>query len=147
MFENIINLVKDHTKDFVGGNNEIPEDKKESVIDVITSSFGSSIKNQLTPSNIPGLMQMLSGSSSSQNQMISNIQGTISNALVQRVGLNSTLAATIASTIVPMVISTLTKRVKDPNDKEFDLGNIIDSVTGGEKSKGLLDTIEGFFKK
>jgi hypothetical protein len=80
--------------------------------------------------------------------------------LVQKFGLDQGKASQIASSLIPIVLQKLVHKTNDPNDKSFDLQDIIGNLTGGagvgdllknfgggnEKGgSGMMDKIKGMF--
>lgn len=116
MLENIMDLVKGYAKDAVNGNADIPEDKKDLTVETAISALGGGIKD-----NLSGLFNTESG----DNTTLTNLQNTISSALVSKVGLNSNVSNLIASKLVPMVINTISGKVDDSNGSGFNLDSVI----------------------
>lgn len=159
MLDNILNLVKDQVLPVVQNNNEIPEDKKNDVIETTASSFMDGLKDQLIPSG--GITDMIGGllgggksndsnplSNFGNSVMVSGIQSTVASALSSKVGLNSSLSKTIASAVVPMVFNMMKSKSNDSNSG-FDLTSLIGMLAGGSNDKkgdsGLLGKLGGLF--
>ena len=58
---------------------------------------------------------------------------------MSKLGLNSTMAKTIAASIIPMIIGKLISKTKDANDNSFDINNIIGALTGAKASNGGVE--------
>ncbi len=154
MLDNILELVKDQVLPAIAGNNEIPAEKKDAAVETTTSSILEGLKDQLIPDNLTEVMNMFGGNSPVSNfgnsAMIQGVQSTVSSALTNKVGLNSTLATTIAATVVPAVISLFTKKVGDDNEPGFNIESLIAAITGGkggnsQSGGGILDMLGGLF--
>ncbi|MDL2215356.1 hypothetical protein LJC00_04125 [Dysgonomonas sp. OttesenSCG-928-M03] len=154
MLDNILELVKDQVLPAITGNNEIPADKKDAAVETTTSSILEGLKDQLIPDNLTEVMNMFSGNSPVSNfgnsVMVQGVQSTVSSALTNKVGLNSALATTIASTVVPAVISLFTKKVGDKDEPGFNVESLIAAITGNkgggsQSGGGILDMLGGLF--
>lgn len=161
MLDNILNLVKDQVLPVVQNNNEIPEDKKNDVIETTASSFMDGLKDQLISSGgISDMIGGLLGGSGSKGKssnpldnfgnsvMVSGIQSTVASALSSKVGLNSSLSKTIASAVVPLVFNMMKSKSNDSNSG-FDLTSLLGMLAGGSNDKkddsGLLGKLGGLF--
>lgn len=139
MLDSILNMVKNEAMQVITNNSAIPEGKKAETVETTTHAIASGLQQNLNLSNLSGLSGLLGGGGSSSlanNPMVSSIQNTVVNALVQKVGLSQGIASTIASTVMSSVVNALSKRVNDPNDKGFNLESIVGAFTGGNKSVG-----------
>lgn len=151
MVEGIISLIKDQVLPVITGNADIPDDKKDAVVETTTSSIFDSLKDQLIPDNLTEVMNLFGGGSSSGTSgLVGGIQSTVVSALVQKVGLSSGIANTIASAVVPTVINLFSNKVNDDNEPGFNVESLIGMFTGGssnKKSGGLLGMLGGLFGK
>ena len=148
MLDQILNLVKDQAVSAITNNSQVPEEKKDAAVETTTYAIADGLKSQLTSGNLSNILSMFgSGAGSSNNALSASLQNSVVSALAEKVGLNKTVATTIAATVVPALISLVSKKHNDPGDS-FDLGSILSSFTGGgdgKKSGGLMDMIGGLF--
>jgi len=150
MLDEILNLVKNQASNVITNNSQVPEEKKDAAVETTTHAIADGLKSQLTAGNISNIMSLFGGGSGSTNALSSSLQNSVVSSLAQKVGLSPAVATTIASTVVPALISLISKKHNDPNDS-FDLGSIIGSLTGGGNNTksnsggGLLDTLGGLF--
>lgn len=140
MLDNILDLVKNVAGETIANNAEVPADKKDITIQTTTSAVTDGLKNNI--GNIAGLFG--SGDSSA---LINNIEDTVVSTLVEKVGLNSNTANSIASAVIPAVVKALSGKVNDPNDKGFSLESVVEAFGGGSGIGGLLGKIGGLFGK
>lgn len=142
MLESITDLVKEHAGDLLG-NSGIPADKKTEVAEDASSSIVSGLKSAVAGGNFDGLMGLFNGgaNAASANPVTHNIQAGFIQNLTQKYGLDQGKASGIASAIIPLVIQKLVHRTNDPNDKKFDLQDIIGNLTGGA---GIGDIVKNF---
>jgi len=144
MLENILSLIKGPVMEAITSNQAVPENKKPQAIEATTSAFAEGLKQNATPDNLAKLAGLLNGGSlSSSSSLVQNMEGVISGALTQKVGLSQGIAATIATAVVPMVMSALSGKIKDPNEKGFNLESVLGSLTGGKTGEGGIGGVLG----
>jgi hypothetical protein len=71
--------------------------------------------------------------------MANNFAGNI----MEKFGINGNAAKAIAVSLIPMVLSKVMSRAKDPNDSGFDIGGILGSLMGGGGAGGALGGMLG----
>lgn len=152
MFEQIMSLVKGQVMDKVDGISGIPEDKKDATVETTTHSLLDGLKKYATAGNISQLVSMFGGGSSSAetNSLTSSLESNVVTALAQKVGLSPVVAQTIASKVIPAVMSLLKKKVGDDNEPGFNLETLVGSLAGKDKGSsggGVMDMLGGFLGK
>lgn len=88
MLDTILELIKNTVSGEINQNNMIPDDKKEETIKTTAKSLGEGLQQNFNLSNMGNLMGMFNSGTTNNNPIINNISNTVSNALVQKVGLN-----------------------------------------------------------
>ncbi len=151
MLNSIINLVKDEASKAVS-NAGVPAEKQEETVQTATSTIVKEMAGHFIPDNLSALSGLFGGSGGATSSGIgsnltSGIESSVVSALVQKVGLNSTIANGVASLLVPAVMGMISKNVKDPNKPGFNVESIIESVTGKGTGGGLLGALGGLFGK
>lgn len=148
MLDNIVNLVKDQVlSSITGGNVEIPADKKDAIVDTTTESLMDGLKSNFTLDNLSSLTSMFSGdNSATSNNITSGLQSNVVSALSEKVGLGKDLSSTIASTVIPAVISMFQQKTNDPNDSTFSIESLM-KMFGGNNSSGILGALGSLFGK
>ncbi|NDV57899.1 hypothetical protein [Bacteroides sp. 519] len=149
MLDNILELVKGTVSGAITGNSQVPEAKRTQAIETTADAVTDGLKQNFSLSNIGDLMSLFGGSSSTQkNPITSSIENTVTNALVQKVGLSKAIAAGISSAVVPLVMNAISGKVNDPKEKGFSLEGLIESFSGkgDNDGGGLLGKLGGLFK-
>lgn len=147
MLEGIIDLVKDQVLPAITNNSAIPTDKKEAAVETTTSTIVDGLKEHFTPDNLASITSLFSGSGSAGGgDIVSGLQSSVVNALSEKVGLNKDIANSIASAVVPAIMSLFSQKVNDPNDKGFSIESIVGAF-GGKGSGGILGALGGLFGK
>lgn len=149
MLDKILSLVRENAQDVVMNNPNIPEDKKEGVIQEAASSIMDGIKNETTGGGLQNILSSFTGGggSGALNGIIDNIKGSFLQKLMGKLGLDSGLASTIASSLIPMVINKFFHKTADPDDNSFDIGSLLSSFTGGGAGDegGIMGAVKGLF--
>jgi len=149
MLDNILNLVKDTVAHSISGNNNIPEEKKYQAVETTTHAVTDGLKNNLNLGNMSNLMNLFNGgSSATSNPITNNIIGTVTSELVQKVGLSQSVANIISTSVVPLVMSVISGKVNDPNEKGFNIESLIHTFSGSENNgNSILGSLGKLFGK
>lgn len=145
MLDNLLNLIKETVTHSIGNNKEIPEDKKAETVDVTTQALASGLKENLHAGNLSHLTSLFKkGSSVEKNPVTTNIIGTVSSSLIQKIGLSSPIAALIANSVVPAVMKVISGKVNDPKEKGINVESLIQGFAGKAEG-GILGKIGKLF--
>lgn len=142
MLEQLFNLVKEHAQDPVVNNPEVPNEHNEAVMATATHSIASVMQNTLAGGGLESVMNIFKGGAGGSggglmsNPIVQMMAGTLVKKLIGNFGMNSSSASSVASSLIPNVLSSLVNKTNDPNNSSFDLGGIISSLTGGGQSGG-----------
>lgn len=151
MLDNILNLVKGPVMEAISNTQGIPENKKTLAMETTTQAFAEGLKQSATSENLAGLASLLNGGSfAGNNSLVQNIEGVISSALTQKVGLSQAVASTIATTVVPLAMKAISGKLSDPGEKGFNLESVLGALAatkGGDEGsqKGGLFSVLGHF--
>lgn len=143
MIENILKLVKSTVASSMADNANIPQAQQQKAVETTTTALTDGLKQNFTLDNMGNLMSLFGNKSASQsNPIVKSLQSTVSGALVSKVGLSKSIANTISTTVVPMVVNAISSKVNDPNDKSFDIESLVGafakSGSGGSTAGSLL---------
>ena len=144
MFDNLLKLVKENAGDAIIKNPVIPNEKNDEAIHATTTSIFDTLKNLLASGNTDSLTNLFKGQNNSST-VNNSIQNNVVETLMKKFGIDNSQANNITSTLIPKVMDSFVKRTNDPNDKSFDLSDIMRSLTNGNTS-GILNKISSFFK-
>ena len=136
MFDQLINLVKEHAGEAIIKNPAIPNEQNDAAIKTAASGIMDQFKN-LSPDKITDIFKNSNVGSSPE---VGNISSNVAGELMKKFGINKDQAGGIVKMLIPVVISSLIKKTNDPNDKSFDLKGIIGSITSG-KAGGISDIL------
>ncbi len=112
--------------------------------EVITQEASSSLfsgMQDLLQQKGPGALKSLFQGAAAQdtsNPEVQQVSNHFAQNLSLKTGMGSSIAKTIAMAVIPMLLSKLFQRTKDPNDSSFNITSILGSLLGGGALGGLL---------
>jgi hypothetical protein len=124
MLDSILNAAKGYVEDAVTNHPSVPSHQNASVSDAIVGALKNHLGGQTSGSgfDISQLGNLLSGSGGgsllnaagnllgSGNSNTSSLQNSVVDAVVKKTGLNPQIAQSVASAVLPGVVSALTKK-------------------------------------
>ncbi len=146
MFDNLLNLVKEHAGEAIVKNPAIPNEHNDAAISETTNSIMNSLKGQASGGNTDNLMSMFSGGSvDEENPVVKQVSGNAITDLMKKFGIDNAQASSIVSSIIPTVMGKLVSKTNDKNDSSFSLDGIMSSLGGsglGSMLGGLTDKLK-----
>ncbi|GAB3511803.1 hypothetical protein GCM10027341_51730 [Spirosoma knui] len=132
MFETLMNLVKQNAGQAVVNNPAIPNEQNDNVMQTVTSSILSGLGQQAQGGGLGNLLGMVvnGGSNVHESPVTSGVQQHVEQNLMQKLGISPQVAMSIASAVVPIVLSKLMHKASDPNDNSVDGNSIMSAATG-----------------
>ena len=144
MFDNLLNLVKEHAGEAIINNPAIPNEKNNEAIGVTTESIVDTLKAQISGGNLNSVLDMFKGGDPNTSSVGNAIQSNAATELMKKFGIDSAQASNLVSTLIPKVMSQFVNKTNDPGDNSFDLKSVMNSL-GGDNAKGLLGNITNLF--
>jgi len=131
MFDQILNLVKEH----FGANpelaNGIPADQADAVHQEVATHINNGLQNQAAQEGgIGGLMWKLGGSLESGNPVSSAIEGGLVGGLGSKFGLSPAITGAIGAAL-PGLLRKFANKANDPNDQSITSDSISQSLPSG----------------
>ena len=145
MLDQLIKLVQQNAGETIVKNQDIPNERNNEAIQEVASQIFNGIKGQASQGNTQDLLGMFqsSGSSVSNNPMVSQIISNITGNLASKFGISPQAAAGIANSLIPMVMNQFVNKTNDPDDKDLDLQDILKNVTGKSNVGDMLSQFAG----
>lgn len=137
-------LVRDNVQEAVVNNSDIPNEQNEAVIQAASGSIFDTLKDQLSSGNVGGLVDLFKGGSAEGSAVTQQAAGSFQDKLAG-LGINSTIAKSIAAAVIPMIISKFTQKTNDPNDSSFNIQDVLGKLAGGADGKFDLTDVMGMF--
>jgi hypothetical protein len=149
MLDNLVNLVQQVAGSSITNNPAIPNENHNAVIKSAAEGIFKGLQSQATGGGLNQILGMLTsaGGSGISSSLSQSVQSSVVSSLTGQSGIKSELAKTIAAQLVPTVLGALSKHTADPNNSTFNVGGILNSLTGGKTNgvdvQGLLDKFAG----
>ena len=161
MFEQLMNLVKEHSGEQIVNNAAVPNEHNEAAVSSVASSIFSVLQAQVANGNVNNLLQMFQGNNQQNadngvmnSQNVQNNQGNpIMNSMISSVvgnfatkfGMNEQTATGIANSLLPTIMASFVNKTNDEKDSSFSLQGILSAVGGDSKLDigGILSNLFG----
>jgi len=146
MLDQLVNLVRQNAQETIVKNPAVPNEANDDAIKDVASQILDGLKGQARQGNVQDLMGMLQGGGQSSvqgNPLTSSLISNITSNLASKFGISPQVASGIASTLIPMVMKQFVDKTNDPDDKDFDLQDVVKSVTGNSNVGDILSQFTG----
>ncbi|HEY5919920.1 MAG TPA: DUF937 domain-containing protein [Chryseolinea sp.] len=133
MIDQLIKLVKQNADEAIVKNNALPNQFNNAAIEEVASQIFSGMQTQVKSGNMQQVTSMFKGgdmSALANHPMVAQIISNIAGNFASKFGVSQQTARTIAMGLIPQVISQFVNKTNDPNDKDFDLQDMLQSFTG-----------------
>lgn len=146
MLDQLLEIVQQQAQGNVVDNNDVPNEHNEAVMQEASHSIFNGLQNMLNSGQTTELTAMLQGNKNpaDDEQTMNMLSGDFINNITEKFGISGDSAKSIAMSLIPMVLSQLSNKAKDPNDSGIDFANILSSLRGGSANSGsAIDNIGG----
>jgi hypothetical protein len=145
MLEELQNLIRQHAGDAIINNPAIPNEKNDEAVSDASNAIVAGLKGAVANGNVDGVVDLFKNGANSagSSPVTHNITAGYAQDLIHKFGLNQGQASSIAGSLIPMVLSKFVHKTNDPNDKSFDLSNIVTQLTGGAGLGDILGKFTG----
>ena len=136
MLEQLMEMVREAGQKTVVQNPEVPNEQNEAALHQAQQGIMGGLQNILQTDGISGLTHLFQGvqQGDDSNPRVQQLSNNVAGGLMEKLGLNSSTAKSIAISLIPVVLGKMMNRSKDPNHAGFDLGSILGSLMGGGSS-------------
>lgn len=149
MLEQLLDVIKQNAGEAIINNSAIPNDKNNAVIHEIGSSLAKGLSQAVASGNLQDIAGLLKNGSNvsalASNPLVNNIISGVVKQVSEKFNLPASTVQSIATSLIPTVLSQFSKKVNDPNDKSIDLNSVITALggKGGFDIAGLAGQILG----
>lgn len=142
MLEELFSLVKSVAANSVVNNPEVPNEQNDEVVAEATNTVASGLRNIVAGGGVQNLLQMFGSGNSGKaglmnNPLVSMMIGHFANKLMSKFRMGSGQANNVATGLIPSVVEGLINKTNDPNNNQFSLEGLLNSITGGQSSEVL----------
>ena len=137
MLETLMNLVRQHADQAVVSNPAIPNNQNEDAIQAISSGILGGLQKQAQGGGLENLLGMVMGHGSAgspgaiqHSPVTQGVQQNVQQSLIERLGISPQVAMSVAAAVVPMILSKLFNKAKDPADNSINQNEILTQATG-----------------
>lgn len=145
MNNSILNLVRQYAQGAIVNNPEIPEEKNNSAIESVSEGIFNGLKNEAAGGGLGQILNMFKPSGNVSNSLSANVENSVVDSLMDKVGIKNETARKVADSIVPMVLKSLSNLGRNPSGSAGGLNvqSILNSLTDGKTNdidiQGLLN--------
>ena len=118
----------------------LPSDKHKGALDLANKSVIGGLTESLSSGNIGDITSAFSGGSSSS--LVQSIVSNYGSSLISKLGINSTMASTISSAIIPMVFKFINNKDDAPTSNDEGVTDLLGDLVGD----GITDKLGGMLK-
>ena len=137
MFDQILQMVKDHFNTDPQVANNIPAAQADEVHHEIASQVNNGLKNQVSAEGgVSGLLATLQNGLSSGSPVTSAIEGGLVSSLASKFGLPPSVTGAISG-MLPGLLQKFANKANDPNDSSITPESISHSFLGGNSNSVL----------
>jgi hypothetical protein len=133
MIDQLVKLVQQNAGDAIVGNNAIPNQFNGAAIESVAQQILSGLQSGASQGNVQQVTSLFSGSNVSSlasNPMVTQMISKVAGDFAAKFGVSPQTAQTIAAGLIPQVMNQFINKTNDPNDKDFDLQDVLGGLTG-----------------
>lgn len=133
MFEELMQIIQQQGQQSVVANPDIPNEHNDAVMQEASSSITSGMTQMLEQGGPGAIKQLFEGvqSGDNSNPQVQSLSNNFAGNIMEKFGINANAAKALAVSLIPVVLSKVMGRAKDPNEPGFNLGSILGSLMGG----------------
>jgi hypothetical protein len=138
MLDAILEIARTEGATLIVANPAVPNQHNEEAIRLTADSMVSSAAKLMQEGGLPALLSAIQ-----DPDRASSVVGKLASDLMERCGVESSAATSIASELLPRVIRSVMAKVADPADTTFTPGNLLNLVMSrlGAGSSPLTNAI------
>jgi hypothetical protein len=146
MFEQLSQLVQQFGNDAVVKNDAIPNEQNEAVMSEASNSILSGLQKIASEGGTEQLAGLFQGNNAqdASNPVVQKLTEQLTGNLGEKFGLDSAAASGVASSLIPKVLGSLIGKAKDSNDSSFQVSDLVNAISGGTGSSGLMDAVSKY---
>lgn len=144
MFENLVNLVKEHAGEAIINNPAIANENNDKAVNVAANGIMDQLKNLAgSGGGVEAITNLFKDGNVANNPVVGKISNQVASDLVSKLGINAESASGVVKNLIPMVMGQLVKKTNDPNDKSFNLQDIAGVLTGNGGLGNIAESLKG----
>jgi hypothetical protein len=136
MIDQLIKLVEQNAGELIVKNKAVPNQFNNAAIEEVARQMFSGMQSQVNGGSMQQFASMFgSGNTSSlaNNPMVTQIIANIAGNFASKFGVSQQTASSIAGSLIPQIMNQFVNKTNDPNDRDFDLQDMLRGFTGNNK--------------
>ena len=145
MLDELMKMAQEFAPQVLNNHQEVDTTQQGAIAQEASTSLFTGMQDLLKnggPGALKGLMQGAQAQDAN-NPQVQQVSQHFQNNLTQKMGISSGVAKTIGMALIPMLLSKLFSRTKDPNDSGFNIQDMLGSLMGGGAAGGLSGMLGG----
>ncbi len=140
MLDQFLNIAEGPLEEMLSGMNQ---SNPKSSASALKESIFSSLQKQVASGQLDGVKEMFSGSETSPSApVINQLQGNVSEGLIEKLGISKEQAMGIAAAALPMILNFFNKRVNDaPQDNQDIMSSVVAALQGNSGKVNPTDLL------
>ncbi|MCY1239494.1 hypothetical protein D9M72_522890 [compost metagenome] len=115
-------------------------------MDEASTSIFSGLQKIISEGGADKIGELFQGENagSASNPVVKQLTEQFSGNLGEKFGLSGEAASGVAGGLIPKVLGSLIGKAKNPNDKSFEISDIVNSLSGGQGNSSVMDAIQKY---
>jgi hypothetical protein len=133
MIDQLMKLVQQNAGEAIVKNNAIPNQFNGAAIESVAQQILGGLQSNASQGNVQQVASLFNGSNVgalASNPMVSQIISRVAGEFAGKFGVSPQAAQSIAAGLIPQVMNQFVNKTNDPNDKDFDLQDMLRGFTG-----------------
>jgi hypothetical protein len=149
MLHQIISLIREHADETIINNPDVPNEHNEAVVAEAGNSITGTLQSMLAGGQAKDVLSLFNTTPENlnSNPAVQQVSGNFMSGIMEKFGISSSQAMSIASGLMPMVLGKLVSRTNNPADNGFQIQDIFNQLsnnkTSGINISGLLTKFGG----
>jgi hypothetical protein len=136
MLNELFDLIRQNGQQAVVENDAVPNEHNEAVMQQAQDSIVNGLSGMTEPAQVNSLFESVKSGEAENNPAVQQISNNFTGNIMQKFGLDASTAASIASSLIPLVLSRMANKGGQGGTGGFDLGGLIGSLAGGGLTGG-----------
>jgi hypothetical protein len=164
MIDQLMQMIQQSGQQTVVENSEVPNENNDAILNEAQQSITSGLQGLASTGELNTLMESTNDPQQvAAHPAVQNISNNFMGSIMDKFGISKGTAATIAASIIPMVIGKMMNKggAQQQGGGGFDLGGLLSSLTGGnaapqaqtpgqpqqQSGGGIMDTLSNLGAK
>lgn len=134
MIDQLIKLVQQNSEQDIVNNSAIPNQFNGAAIETVARQIFSGLQAPAAQGKVQDVTSLFNGVNASNltgNPIISQIVSQVAGEFASRFGVSPQMAQNVAAGLIPKVMNQFINKTNDPDDKDFDLQDMLKGFSGG----------------